>query len=49
MPFLREKSGRWSQTVYIFAPPTITYGDLLTFIRPSMKTHPGVYIFLPKQ
>jgi hypothetical protein len=45
---LKEKSDRWSQTVYIFAPPDLKYGALLDFIRPAMKTHPGVYIFLPK-
>jgi hypothetical protein len=45
---LKDKSDRWSQTVYIFATPDIKYGALLDFIRPSMKTHPGVYIFLPR-
>jgi hypothetical protein len=45
---LKEKSDRWSQTVYIFATPDIKYTALLDFIRPSMKTHPGVYVFLPK-
>ena len=45
---LKEKSDRWSQTVYIFATPEIKYGALLDFIRPAMKTHPGVYIFLQK-
>jgi len=45
---LTEKSDRWSQTVYIFCPPTLTYGQLLDFIRPSMQTHPGVYVFLSK-
>jgi hypothetical protein len=45
---LKDKSDRWSQTVYIFATPDLKYGTLLDFIRPSMKTHPGVYIFLEK-
>lgn len=45
---LKEKSDRWSQTVYIFATPDIKYPALLDFIRPSMKTHPGVYVFLEK-
>ncbi|HEV8379683.1 MAG TPA: YdjY domain-containing protein, partial [Tepidisphaeraceae bacterium] len=45
---LKDKSDRWSQTVYIFATPDIRYGALLDFIRPSMTTHPGVYIFLEK-
>ena len=45
---LKEKSDRWSQTVYIFATPDIKYGPLLDFIHPSMKTHPGVYIFRDK-
>jgi len=46
---LKEKSDRWSQTVYIFATPDIKYPALLDFIRPPMKTHPGVYVFLDKQ
>jgi len=45
---LKEKSDRWSQTVYIFTPPDIKYGGLLDFIHPAMKTHPGVYVFLEK-
>jgi hypothetical protein len=45
---LKDKSDRWSQTVYIFATPDIKYSALLDFIRPSMKTHPGVYIFIEK-
>jgi len=44
---LKEKSDRWSQTVYIFATPDLKYGALLDFIGSAMKTHPGVYIFLP--
>ena len=46
---LKEKSDRWSQTIYIFATPEIKYGALLDFIRLTMKTHPGVYVFLEKQ
>jgi hypothetical protein len=46
---LKEKSDRWSQSVYVFATPEIKYAPLLDLIRPAMKTHPGIYIFLPKQ
>ena len=42
---LAEKSDRWSQTVYIFAPDDARYGDLMAFVRPSMKTHSTLYIF----
>lgn len=45
---LREKSDRWSQSVYIFAPPTIKYGDMMNFVRPSMKTHSTMYVFINK-
>ena len=44
---LKEKSGKFSQTVYIYAPGTLAYGQLMGFIGESMKTHPGVYVFLP--
>jgi hypothetical protein len=42
---LVEKSDRWSQSVYIFAPPTMTYGAIMKFVRPSMKTHSTMYVF----
>jgi len=44
---LVEKSDRWSQVVYVFASPSMTYGQLMSFVRPGMKTHPTVYAFLP--
>jgi hypothetical protein len=31
----------------IFAPPTMTYATLMSFVRPAMVTHPTIYIFLP--
>ena len=43
---LAEKSDRWSQTVYVFTPEAVRYGDLMSFIRPSMKTHSTMYVFL---
>ena len=46
---LAEKSDRWSQTVYIFAPDDVRYGDLMAFVRPSMKTHSTMYIFPEKK
>ncbi len=45
---LAEQSDRFSQSVYVFAPNTMTYGQLMAFIRPAMKTHPAVYVFLPQ-
>jgi len=45
---LAEKSNKFSQTVYIFAPASMEYGALMGFIRPSMKTH-TMYVFLPAQ
>ena len=44
---LAEKSNRFSQVVYVFAPGTMSYGELMSFIRPAMKTH-QMYVFLPK-
>lgn len=45
---LVDKSDKFAQTVYIFAPPSMTYGELMTFIRPAMKTH-QMYVFLPEK
>jgi len=45
---LVEKSDRWSQTVYVFAPPHMAYGSLMSLLRPAMKTHPTMYVFPPK-
>ena len=45
---LRDKSGKFSQVVYIYAPGTMTRGQLMGFIGEFMKTHPAVYIFLPE-
>ncbi len=42
---LVEKSNRFSQIVYIFAPRSMHYGELMAFIRPAMKTHPMMYVF----
>jgi hypothetical protein len=43
---LAEKSDRWSQTVYVFTPETVRYGEFMSFIRSSLKTHSTVYVFL---
>jgi hypothetical protein len=43
---LQDRSGRFSQLVYIFAPGNMSYGQLMGFIGEFMKTHPGVYVFL---
>ncbi len=45
---LAEKSDKWSQTVLIYAPASLRYGDLLDFIRPALKTHPTMYVFVAK-
>ncbi len=31
--------------VLVFAPPAMTYGDLMTFLGPVVKTHPVVHLF----
>ncbi|MFI5378970.1 MAG: YdjY domain-containing protein [Tepidisphaerales bacterium] len=45
---LQEKSDKWAHSVYIFAPPEMTVGPLLDFIRPGMKVRPAMYVFLPE-
>lgn len=32
--------------IYVYAPPTLTYGSLMRLIRPAMKTHPNIYVYL---
>jgi hypothetical protein len=45
---LAEKSDRFSQTVYIFSPADMTYGQLMAFITPALKTHDTMYVFPPR-
>jgi hypothetical protein len=45
---LAEKSDKFSQTVYVFAPEGMRYGDLLGFVREGMKTHDTMYVFVEK-
>jgi len=45
---LVKNSNRFSQLVYIFAPRSMSYGGLMRFIAPSMKTHGPMYVFLPE-
>jgi hypothetical protein len=45
---LAEKSNKFSSVVYVFPPATLKYGELMSFIRPAMKTH-AVYVFMPKE
>lgn len=44
---LAEKSDRFSQTVYVFAPASLTYGQLMALITPALKTHDTMYVFPP--
>lgn len=32
--------------IFVFAPPTLTFGDLMGFLRPVLPTHPHVHIYL---
>lgn len=43
---LAEKSDRWSQTVLIFSPEDVKYGAMMDFVRPSLKTHDTMWVFL---
>jgi len=42
---LADKSTQWSKTLFIVATPDLTYGQVRDFIRPSLATHPTVYVF----
>jgi hypothetical protein len=42
---LKQRSTQWSRTMFVFASPSMTYGELRDFVLPSMQTHPTVYIF----
>jgi hypothetical protein len=35
------------QVLLVFAPASLSYGDLLSFIRPVMDSHPTLFVFLP--
>lgn len=44
---LKDKSGKFSQSVYIFAPASIRHGELMKLIAPALQTNPAMWIFLP--
>jgi len=32
--------------IFVFAPPSLTYGRLMDFVRPALPTHPTIHVFL---
>jgi hypothetical protein len=32
--------------IYVFAPPTLTHGSLITLLKPVLATHPHIHVYL---
>jgi len=44
---LKEQSGRWTDGVFVFAPAEMTYGRLMSVIRPGLSNVNWWYVFPP--
>jgi hypothetical protein len=32
--------------IFVYAPPTLTYGQLMAFLAPVLETHGTIHVFL---
>ena len=42
---VNDHASRWSRTIFIYPPPDLTYGELMTWVRPVLATYPRVFVF----
>jgi hypothetical protein len=42
---INEKQSQWSQVVFVYPPKDLTYGELMTWVRPALETYPRVFVF----
>jgi len=40
-----DNRGPGLRIILVFAQPSLTYGQLMTFLRPVMKTHPTIHVY----
>ena len=45
---LKDNPSQWSKALFVYPPPDLTYGQLMTLIRPSIKVLPRVFVFPPE-
>ena len=43
--YVNDHTSRWSRTIFIYPPADLTYGELMTWVRPVLKTYPRVFVF----
>lgn len=41
-----DPKGKAPHVIFVFADPSVTYGQVMSFIRPVLKTHPIIYVYL---
>lgn len=41
-----EREGRGLAVMLVFAPPSLTYGEVAAFLRPVLDTHPIIHLFM---
>ncbi len=44
-----DKSDEKIPAIYVFAPPELTYGQMMKWIHPVLHDHPWIYIYLPEK
>lgn len=40
-----DNASRWSRAIFVYPPADLTYGELLTWVRPVMATYPRIFVF----
>lgn len=42
---INEHASQWSQMVFIYPPEDLTYGELMEWAGPALKTYPRIFVF----
>lgn len=45
---VNDNVSQWSQVIFVYPPKDITYGELMTWVRPVLATYPRVFVFPPE-
>lgn len=46
---INENASQWSQMVFIYPPLDLTYGELMEWAGPALKTYPRIFVFPPER
>ena len=44
---VNDNASRWSRTIFVYPPADLTYGELMTWVRPVLPTYSRVFVFPP--